>query len=79
MFRFSLVNWFWRPVGVGRHAFDVVVRQAGPHDAVFSFCGVEVEAWQVQRLPSEIEWIEEATCMTCWREITSRLAAEKST
>ncbi|MGP4019758.1 hypothetical protein [Saccharopolyspora sp. 5N708] len=36
-----------------------------------SFCGVEVEAWRVQRLP-EIEWIDEDTCMACWRRIADR-------
>jgi hypothetical protein len=68
----ALVDWFWRPVGVGRHGFDVSAKHVGPHATVTSFCGVEVEAWQVQRLPPEIEWIDEDTCMDCWRRIAAR-------
>jgi len=69
---FSAVDWFWRPVGVGRHAFGVAAKRAEPHDSVSSYCGVEVEAWQVQRLPPESEWVRERTCMDCWRQISSR-------
>ncbi|MGP4016631.1 hypothetical protein [Saccharopolyspora sp. 5N708] len=72
MFVAAGVDWFWRPVGVGRHGFDVAAKRAAPHAAVTSFCGVEVEAWQVQRLPPEIEWISEDTCMDCWHQISTR-------
>ncbi|WP_170210239.1 hypothetical protein [Saccharopolyspora antimicrobica] len=47
-------------------------KRAGPHDSVSSHCGVEVEAWRVQRLPPETEWVREETCMDCWRRISSR-------
>ncbi|MDA3630990.1 hypothetical protein OU415_36580 [Saccharopolyspora sp. WRP15-2] len=66
------VDWFWRPVGVGRHAFNVTAKRAEPHDSVRSFCGVEVEAWRVQRLPPESEWIDQDTCMSCWVRIRAR-------
>ncbi|MEV0696548.1 hypothetical protein AB0I53_01310 [Saccharopolyspora sp. NPDC050389] len=68
------VDWFWRPVGVGRHAFGVAAKRAEPYASVTSFCGVEVGAWQVQRLPRELEWIDEDTCMDCWRRISARWA-----
>lgn len=80
MFEKASVDWFWRPVGVGRHAFGVTAKRAEPHARVTSFCGVEVEAWQVQRLPPEAEWIDEDTCMDCWRRISSRpLTGTKAT
>ncbi|WP_190822563.1 zinc finger protein [Saccharopolyspora pogona] len=72
MFNGFSVDWFWRPVGVGRHAFGVKAKQLAPDSAVVSFCGVEVQAWQVQRLPPESEWIAEDTCMKCWRLIAKR-------
>ncbi|GAA4856556.1 hypothetical protein [Saccharopolyspora rosea] len=49
----TLIDWFWRPVGQGRHAFSTEARRAPPDAPVSSFCGVEVEAWRVQRLPPE--------------------------
>ncbi|MBQ0922503.1 hypothetical protein [Saccharopolyspora endophytica] len=72
MFKAAGVDWFWRPIGSGRHAFGVDAKRADPDDVVKSFCDTEVEARRVQRLPDEIAWITEQTCMTCWRAIASR-------
>ncbi|MEV6232548.1 hypothetical protein AB0L88_32275 [Saccharopolyspora shandongensis] len=50
----------------------MAAKWAEPYASVMSFCGVQVEAWQVQRLPRELEWINEDTCMDCWRRISAR-------
>ncbi|MEV0696346.1 hypothetical protein AB0I53_00275 [Saccharopolyspora sp. NPDC050389] len=52
----------------------MAAKRAEPYASVTSFCGVEVGAWQVQRLPRELEWIDEDTCMDCWRRISARWA-----
>lgn len=66
------VEWFWQPVGVGRHAFRKAARRAEPDAIVLSYCGVEVSASKVQRQAGELAWIEERTCMDCWRSISDR-------
>ncbi|MDA3644696.1 hypothetical protein LZ318_23995 [Saccharopolyspora indica] len=50
----------------------MVAKRAEPYDSVSSYCGVEVEAWRVQRLPPETEWVREETCMECWALISAR-------
>ncbi|MEB3371174.1 zinc finger protein [Saccharopolyspora mangrovi] len=72
MFKAAGVDWFWRPIGDGRHAFHADAKSAEPEDSVKSYCGVEVEAVRVQRIPGEIAWITEETCMDCWRTIAER-------
>ncbi|SFS34282.1 zinc finger protein [Saccharopolyspora flava] len=72
MSAFTQVNWFWRPIGTGRHAFHTEAKEADPTSTVTTHCGSEVEAHLVQRTPTEIEWITEPTCMTCWHRIADR-------
>lgn len=62
----------WRPVGIGRHAFEVAQRKAPPGELVRAFCGKEVEAWRLQRQATKYEWITEPTCMDCWHELARR-------
>ena len=62
----------WRPVTSGRHAFPITATKAEDDEQVKAFCGAEVEAIELHDR-SEVDWIRQDTCMTCWHELTTRL------
>ncbi|GAB2650906.1 hypothetical protein GCM10027271_05700 [Saccharopolyspora gloriosae] len=62
----------WQPVGGGRHAFDLVARSSEPGELVKALCGVVVSTDELQRIADELAWIQEATCMDCWRVLANR-------
>ncbi|SFS56288.1 zinc finger protein [Saccharopolyspora flava] len=56
----------WRPVPGGRHAFPASALRNSLDDQVKSHCGEEVQAARLHDA-TEIDWIMEPTCNTCWK------------
>lgn len=57
--------YVWRPVTGGRHAFEANAVES-TEDMVAAYCGAEARVAEL-RGRSELDWIREETCMTCWR------------
>lgn len=56
----------WRPVSSGRHAFPITARTAPRDEIVTAYCGEKVEAEELHREYTKIDWITRETCMKCW-------------
>lgn len=64
-------TFIWRPVPGGRHVFPVSAKRALPGEDVSSYCGAEVDAVELHNC-TELAWIVQPTCMTCWNILIGR-------
>ncbi|MBB5153802.1 zinc finger protein [Saccharopolyspora phatthalungensis] len=60
------LTYIWRPVTGGRHAFPIAAKKTPAGGSVTAYCGAEADAAQLHER-SELDWIREGTCMSCWR------------
>jgi zinc finger protein len=66
------LTYVWRPVTGGRHAFPIAATKTPAGEVVSAFCGAAADAAELHDR-SELDWIREDTCMTCWSVLTTRL------
>ncbi|MDA3630820.1 hypothetical protein OU415_35710 [Saccharopolyspora sp. WRP15-2] len=67
----SYLTYVWRPVTGGRHAFPIAATKSPQDQKVEAYCGAEAEATELHGR-SEVDWIREKSCMTCWRILADR-------
>ncbi|MDA3647227.1 hypothetical protein LZ318_35305 [Saccharopolyspora indica] len=65
------LTYVWRPVAGGRHAFPIAATKVPLGATVEAYCGAESEASQLHDR-SEVDWVREKSCMTCWRILADR-------
>ena len=68
----EFLTYVWRPVTGGRHAFPIAAMKIPDGNQVKAFCGTETDAAELNDR-SELDWVRQDTCMTCWHELTKRL------
>ncbi len=60
----------WRPIPGGRHAFPPSAIRINHDDQAESYCGMQVAAARLHDC-TELDWILEPTCTTCWKILKS--------
>ncbi|MER7013365.1 zinc finger protein [Saccharopolyspora sp. NPDC000359] len=67
----GFLTYVWRPVTGGRHAFPIAATKTSPEKQVKAYCGATTDAAELHDR-SEVDWIREKTCMTCWHILTTK-------
>ncbi|MCI2420408.1 hypothetical protein MOQ72_23455 [Saccharopolyspora sp. K220] len=65
------LTYIWRPVTGGRHAFPVAAKKTPAGELVTAFCGADAAAEELHDR-TELDWIREDSCMSCWRILAIR-------